>query len=64
MDCVDGPEGITLMRKYADETRALRPEHTYVPWITINGVRPFWRTGLKMMIKHDRQCILDICLVV
>ena len=27
-----------LQKKAADETASLRPPHSYVPWITVNGI--------------------------
>ncbi|GAB4819428.1 hypothetical protein N2152v2_006474 [Parachlorella kessleri] len=36
--CATGEDGGTLERKAAAETGALRPAHTYVPWLVVNGV--------------------------
>ena len=27
-----------LQQKAAEETASLRPAHTYVPWVTVNGI--------------------------
>ena len=36
--CANGPLGNSLEHKMALKTGALEPPHTYVPWITLNGV--------------------------
>lgn len=38
--CTRGELGHSLMHQNAVKTQALKPAHTHVPWITINGVRP------------------------
>lgn len=38
--CARGEVGHSLMHQNAVKTQALKPAHTHVPWITINGVRP------------------------
>lgn len=38
MTCVNGDLGNQIMHQNALKTQALKPSHTYVPWITINGV--------------------------
>lgn len=35
--CVSGPQGNELEHKMALKTDALKPQHQYVPWVTING---------------------------
>lgn len=36
--CCTGELGSELEVEAASQTRALRPPHTYVPWVTVNGV--------------------------
>ncbi len=36
--CVNSKLGNQLQHKYAVQTESLRPQHQYVPWVTINGV--------------------------
>ena len=46
MSCVNGPLGNQLEHQMAVRTDALHPAHTYVPWITLNGVSDnFLETG-------------------
>jgi hypothetical protein len=39
MSCANSDKGNLLEHEMALKTEALRPNQTYVPWITINGVR-------------------------
>lgn len=36
--CVEGPLGNKLEHEMALKTNALQPPHTFVPWVTLNGV--------------------------
>jgi len=36
-DCIHGEEGNALMHQNALKTQGLKPSHTYVPWLTMNG---------------------------
>ncbi|GAA0166133.1 reductase [Lithospermum erythrorhizon] len=36
-DCVESEKGLQLDLKYAAETTALQPPHTYVPWVVVDG---------------------------
>ncbi|PWA58013.1 thioredoxin superfamily protein [Artemisia annua] len=36
-DCISSGFGNELNLQYADEINALKPPHTYVPWVTVNG---------------------------
>ncbi|XP_027190767.1 gamma-interferon-responsive lysosomal thiol protein [Cicer arietinum] len=36
-DCYRSEHGKELDLKYADETNALQPPHTYVPWVVVDG---------------------------
>jgi len=36
-DCIHGEEGNSLMHANAVLTDSLKPSHTYVPWLTMNG---------------------------
>lgn len=35
--CVSGPQGNSLEHQMAMKTNALKPQHQYVPWVTLNG---------------------------
>lgn len=35
--CVSGPQGNSLEHQMAVKTNALKPQHEYVPWVTLNG---------------------------
>ncbi|KAL0018223.1 hypothetical protein WJX77_010691 [Trebouxia sp. C0004] len=37
-DCASGQMAVELQKKAAEETASLKPAHTYVPWITVNGI--------------------------
>lgn len=37
-DCTSGQMADELQEKAAEETASLKPAHTYVPWITVNGI--------------------------
>lgn len=37
-DCAEGAEGDELELEAAKETGALKPKHTFVPWVVVNGV--------------------------
>uniref|UniRef100_A0A8C6U1V5 Gamma-interferon-inducible lysosomal thiol reductase n=1 Tax=Neogobius melanostomus TaxID=47308 RepID=A0A8C6U1V5_9GOBI len=50
MTCVNGDSGNQIMHQTALKTQALKPPHDYVPWITINGVRPW---GMKSSLSWD-----------
>lgn len=36
--CAEGEAGAALERVAGEETEALSPKHTFVPWIVVNGV--------------------------
>ncbi|PIA45821.1 hypothetical protein AQUCO_01600215v1 [Aquilegia coerulea] len=36
MDCYNGPKGLELILKYANETNSLVPPHEFVPWVVVN----------------------------
>lgn len=38
VECADGPQGDALEAAAAAATAALRPPHTYVPWVVVEGV--------------------------
>ena len=33
-----GQMAVELQKKAAEETASLKPAHTYVPWVTVNGI--------------------------
>ena len=33
-----GQMAVELQNKAAEETASLKPAHTYVPWVTVNGI--------------------------
>jgi hypothetical protein len=35
--CLNGPRGNTLMRAAWQQTEALQPKKTWVPWVTVDG---------------------------
>lgn len=37
-DCADGEQGDKLQQQAANETAGLRPPHSYVPWVTVDGI--------------------------
>lgn len=46
VSCVRGALGYQLMHSNAVMTRALNPAHTHIPWVTFNGVKHWWLSGL------------------
>lgn len=36
--CIAGAMADELQKQAAEETTSLRPAHTYVPWVTVNGI--------------------------
>ena len=38
LQCVDSKLGNELQHEFAAQTGSLSPAHTYVPWVTVNGV--------------------------
>ncbi|XP_057782598.1 gamma-interferon-responsive lysosomal thiol protein-like [Salvia miltiorrhiza] len=37
MDCYNGDRGTEIELRYAAQTNALEPPHTYVPWVVVDG---------------------------
>lgn len=38
LSCVNGDLGNQIMHQNALKTEALKPSHTFVPWVTVNGI--------------------------
>ncbi|KAF5182534.1 Gamma-interferon-responsive lysosomal thiol protein [Thalictrum thalictroides] len=48
MDCKNGPKGLELILRYANETNSLKPPHEFVPWVVVDG-KPLREHGDEFM---------------
>ena len=55
-ECVSGPQGNELEHQMALKTDALKPQHQYVPWVTING-----KHTEKLQNEAERNLLALVC---
>jgi interferon, gamma-inducible protein 30 len=64
LSCAASAKGDELEKKAAEETASLDPQHTYVPWLVINGVaigQDMDKMGKFVCVAAEPEARPDIC---